>query len=61
MDNIIDRLLRNGASEIAIETIKEVGEPREIKLIYEGRGWIILEEGDMFIFNKKDSRILLKG
>jgi hypothetical protein len=61
MDNIIDQLLRNGAREIDIETIKKVGNPQEVKETYEHRGWTVIEESESFIFDKKDSRVLLKG
>lgn len=61
MDNIIDQLLRNGAKEIDIDTIKKVGEPQIVKETYESRGWTIIEESDYFIFDRKDTRTLLKG
>jgi len=58
--NILDKLLRSGATEIDIEVIKEVGEPTEIKEEYEKKGWLIEEKNDYMIFNKPN-RQLLKG
>lgn len=61
MENIIDRLLRNGAKEIDIDTIKSVGDPKLIKESYESKGWTVQIESDCLVFDKKDNRQILLG
>lgn len=60
MHQVIEDLLRSGATEIDIETVAKVGDLDEIKALYESKGYKIVIENDRMIF-EKPGRQLLKG
>lgn len=60
MQPTIEELLRAGATEIDIDTVKKQGDPNEIKTLYESKGYKVLIQDDRMVFERPGKQ-LLKG